>query len=102
VKNKTMEELTLEREPKIKILDLTKDSIKFLLSDTDLSVANGLRRVMIAEVPTMAIDFATIHSNSSVLHDEFLVHRLGTCLNSSKFQIFRFNSSLFKISGKKV
>lgn len=65
------------REPNIEILELTHDMIKFVLSETDYAMANGLRRVMIAEVPTMAIDMVEIIQNSTVLSDEFLSHRLG-------------------------
>ncbi|OZJ02892.1 hypothetical protein BZG36_03809 [Bifiguratus adelaidae] len=63
--------------PNISIQELKKDKIGFALSDTDLSVANSLRRVMIAEVPTMAIDMVEIETNTTVLADEFIAHRLG-------------------------
>lgn len=56
---------------------MREDKLKFVLKDTDSSVANALRRVLMAEVPTMAIDLVNIYENSSVLHDEFLAHRLG-------------------------
>lgn len=65
------------RFPKIEIQELREDFIKFELSETDASVANALRRVMIAEVPTLAIDLVTIEINTSVMTDEFLAHRLG-------------------------
>ncbi|EKU21079.1 DNA-directed RNA polymerase II subunit RPB3, partial [Nannochloropsis gaditana CCMP526] len=65
------------RAPKLEILELKDDFIKFILSDTDASVANALRRVMIAEVPTLAIDLVSFEVNSSVLNDEYLAHRLG-------------------------
>lgn len=65
------------RTPKIDIIDLSKYTIKFLLKDCHLSVANALRRVIISEVPTMAIDLVYINENSSVIHDEMLAHRLG-------------------------
>ena len=63
--------------PKIEICELSKYNIKFLLKECHISIANALRRVMISEVPTMAIDLVYVNENSSVLHDEFLSQRLG-------------------------
>ena len=52
--------------PHITITEISKrdNSIKFTLHNTDLSFANSLRRVMIAEVPTMAIDLVEFEENS--------------------------------------
>lgn len=64
-------------ESKIKITELNSDSISFVLSGTDLAMANGLRRICHGEVPILAIDVVEIFENDSVMHDEFLGHRLG-------------------------
>jgi len=79
------------RNPSIEILEITNDRIRFVLSKTDISIANALRRVMIAEVPTMAIDLVELENNTSVLNDEFIAHRLGLIpLTSSKVDKFNF------------
>lgn len=65
------------RTPNIEIQKLNKERMKFTLTGVDSSIANSLRRVMIAEVPTMAIDLVQIQINTSSLHDEFIAHRLG-------------------------
>ena len=63
--------------PSVEIVSITDDTIEFYLSNADLSFANALRRVIIAEVPTMAIDMVEIRANTSPLFDEFISHRLG-------------------------
>ena len=64
-------------KPKIRIIKLDSDSIEFKLENADLSFANSLRRVILSEVPTMAIDMVQVTENTSPLFDEFIVHRLG-------------------------
>lgn len=63
--------------PEVEIYEEDSQHVKFIMSNTDLSVANALRRTMISEVPTVAIELVEIEANSSCLTDEFLVHRLG-------------------------
>lgn len=41
------------------------------------AIANAYRRIMLAEVPTMAIEHVFIMNNTSVIQDEMLAHRLG-------------------------
>lgn len=65
------------RRPIFELKNYSDTYCEFLLSNTDASVANALRRVMIAEIPTCAIDLVEIEVNSTVLNDEFIAHRLG-------------------------
>ncbi|MFA7073360.1 MAG: DNA-directed RNA polymerase subunit D, partial [Methanoculleus sp.] len=50
---------------------------KFTISSVSTSFANMLRRAMMSEVPTLAIEDIRIYDNTSVLFDEMLAHRLG-------------------------
>jgi DNA-directed RNA polymerase subunit D len=61
----------------INILNKNEDSMRFVVEGIDTSMANTLRRIVLAEVPVMAIDDVVMYENSSVLHDEILTLRLG-------------------------
>lgn len=49
----------------------------FSIIGIDASLANAIRRILIAEVPTLAIEQVFVNNNTSVLADEVLAHRLG-------------------------
>jgi len=61
----------------VDILELSERSAKFLLSNTTAAFANGIRRAMLADVPTLAIDDVNIYNNTSVVFDEQLALRMG-------------------------
>ncbi|MDG5761118.1 DNA-directed RNA polymerase subunit D [Natronococcus sp. A-GB1] len=50
---------------------------RFLVRGITPAFANGIRRAMVADVPTMAIDTVRFVENSSVMFDEQLALRLG-------------------------
>jgi DNA-directed RNA polymerase I and III subunit RPAC1 len=49
----------------------------FSLVGVDASIANAFRRILLAEVPTLAIEKVYVENNTSVIADEVLAHRLG-------------------------
>ncbi len=61
----------------VDILELSDRSAKFVLSRVSMAFANGVRRAMIADVPTLAIEYVNLYDNTSVLYDEQLALRLS-------------------------
>ena len=51
--------------------------MEFDLVGVDASIANAFRRILLSEVPTMAIETVFVFNNTSVIQDEVLSHRLG-------------------------
>lgn len=49
----------------------------FDLIGAEPPLANALRRIMIAEIPTLAIEKVTMWQNTSIIPDENLAHRIG-------------------------
>jgi DNA-directed RNA polymerase subunit D len=61
----------------VKIVEKNNLSARVIVEGADTAFLNSLRRITLAEVPSMAIDEVVIIENSSMLHDEILAHRMG-------------------------
>ena len=61
----------------IEVIQLTKDRMIFDMVGCEAPLANALRRILLAEVPSMAIEKCVIFQNTSIVQDEVLAHRLG-------------------------
>jgi DNA-directed RNA polymerase subunit D len=72
-----MQEGVEEFKMDIKLLNKNKEKTSFLVKNTDTVFINTLRRNIISNVPTLAIDTVKFIKNSSALYDEILAHRFG-------------------------
>ncbi|CAK5275833.1 unnamed protein product [Mycena citricolor] len=61
----------------VKIQRASARSIDFDLVGVDASIANAFRRILIAEVPTLAVENVYVYNNTTVIVDEVLAHRIG-------------------------
>lgn len=80
-------------EPVVRVRELKKDRVNFVLENVDLAFANSLRRVMIADLPTVAIDLVDFEVNTTVLPDEFIAHRMGMIplVSTEADSVIRYN-----------
>jgi DNA-directed RNA polymerase subunit D len=61
----------------LEIVEQQENYVKFFLSGVTPTFANTIRRMVMSEVPTMAIDEVIIIENTTPLYDEIVAHRLG-------------------------
>lgn len=61
----------------VKIISHTATSLEFDIININCSFANAFRRILIAEIPTLAIHNVTIRKYRGVLAEEIVCHRLG-------------------------
>jgi DNA-directed RNA polymerase subunit D len=61
----------------VEFVDRDDREARFLVRGITPAFANGIRRAMIADVPTFSVDTVRVIENSSVMFDEQIGHRLG-------------------------
>ena len=62
---------------KLEFLNKEDDTTILILKETNPTEANMLRRTIMEEVPTLAIEDVNFVQNGSALYDEMVAHRLG-------------------------
>ncbi|KAG4068149.1 hypothetical protein HA402_001574 [Bradysia odoriphaga] len=68
---------TFKKEFQITVVRKSSMELEFDLIHCYPSFANAFRRLIISEVPSMAIEKVHIFNNTSIMQDEVLAHRLG-------------------------
>lgn len=61
----------------VDVKNVSERTCEFDLVGVDASLANAFRRIMLAEVPSVAAEYVYIFNNTSVIQDEVLAHRIG-------------------------
>ncbi|MGV9173507.1 MAG: DNA-directed RNA polymerase subunit D [Promethearchaeia archaeon] len=61
----------------IEVLSKTDTKLVFIVEGLSIEMINAIRRIILTEIPTMAIDEVIILKNDSPLYDEIVAHRLG-------------------------
>jgi DNA-directed RNA polymerase subunit D len=66
-----------QNKVEIEVLEKNDTNLRLLIRGADIPYVNALRRLILSEVPSMAIDEVVIIENSSIMQDETIAHRMG-------------------------
>uniref|UniRef100_A0A2P2I3H8 DNA-directed RNA polymerases I and III subunit RPAC1-like n=2 Tax=Hirondellea gigas TaxID=1518452 RepID=A0A2P2I3H8_9CRUS len=74
----------------VKIHSMDDKNLELDFIGLDFSLANAYRRIILAEVATMAIEKVHMYNNTSIVQDEVLAHRIGLVPLSISPHFFNF------------
>lgn len=78
---------------RIDIVEMDETTMEFDMVGIDAAIANAFRRIMLAEVPTMAVEKVFIYNNTSIVQDEILAHRLGLIPIKADPRLFEYRNN---------
>ncbi|XP_066584066.1 DNA-directed RNA polymerases I and III subunit RPAC1 [Prorops nasuta] len=87
-----------KRDLRIKVVRESKDKreLEFDIIGCSAALANAFRRILLSEVPSMAIEKVFILNNTSIVQDEVLAHRLGLVPLKADPRLFEYPSDIDK------
>ena len=77
---------------KLDILELKPKKAVLKIEDTNPYFINSIRRVMLSELPKLAVDDVVIYDNTSALFDEIIAHRLSLIPIPTELGILTFRN----------
>uniref|UniRef100_A0A3B4BQL6 DNA-directed RNA polymerases I and III subunit RPAC1 n=1 Tax=Pygocentrus nattereri TaxID=42514 RepID=A0A3B4BQL6_PYGNA len=78
---------------RLDVFHMDENTLEFDMVGIDAAVANAFRRILLAEVPTMAIEKVFIYNNTSIIQDEILAHRLGLIPIKADPRLFEYRNA---------
>ncbi|NTV23028.1 MAG: DNA-directed RNA polymerase subunit D [Nanoarchaeota archaeon] len=86
----------------LKTISKDKTRMTFLVKDATPGYANALRRLMLSEVPVMAVEEVEIRKNSSAIFDELVASRLGLLPLTTDLESYELPASQQDIDDRKA
>lgn len=75
------------------VIRLDSTEMEFDLIGIHPFLVNSFRRLILSEVPSMAIEKVHVYNNTSVIQDEVLAHRLGLIPLKADPRLFEFKAN---------
>ncbi len=73
----------------LEILEKSDTKLVFVVDGISIEMVNAIRRIIISEIPVMAIDEVIILKNDSPLYDEIIAHRLGLIPLTTDLDVYK-------------
>ncbi|KAM4772269.1 DNA-directed RNA polymerases I and III subunit RPAC1 [Rhinophrynus dorsalis] len=89
----TWDQERFEKNFRIDIIKMEESLLEFDMIGIDAALANAFRRILLAEVPTMAVEKVFVYNNTSIIQDEILAHRLGLIPIRADPRLFEYRSA---------
>jgi len=73
----------------IEVLEKSDQRVVFVVQNISMELANAIRRIIMSEIPVMAIDEVIVLKNDSPLYDEIISHRLGMIPLTTDLEVYK-------------
>lgn len=83
---------TFKKKFKVVVVRYEGYEMEFDLIGIHPFLANTFRRLMLSDVPSMAIEKVHIYNNTTIIQDEVLAHRLGLIPLKADPRLFEFKT----------